>query len=205
MTATEFQGEFAMRISKPGRVLLASAHILAGLMAWGQRAPEARGSLDVAILYNPLLTNVVSADRFTMQGGTIQVHGQFFHGLGTVADVSVLHTASGGSSGNGLDLVTSTFGPRYTWAQAQGRFSFFGQATVGEVNGINSVFPGQPAASASANSIAYQAGGGVNIGISPRLSLRALDAQLLHTQLPNSTTNAQNSLRIGAGVVFRCR
>lgn len=194
-----------MHIAKSGRVLLAGVYVLAGVMAWGQKISEARGSLDVAILYNPLLTNVVNADRFTMQGGTIQVHGQFFHGLGTVADVSVLRTASAGSAGTGLDLVTSTFGPRYTWAQTQGRFSFFGQATVGEVNGIHSAFPGQPAASASANSIAYQAGGGVNVFLSRRVALRALDAQWLRTQLPNSTTNVQNSLRIGAGIIFRCR
>jgi peptidoglycan-associated lipoprotein len=205
MTATELRGGFAMRISKSGRVLLAGVYILAGVMCWGQRSSEARGSLDVAILYNPLLTNVVSANRFTMQGGTIQVHGQFFHGWGTVADVSVLHTSSGGSSGTGLDLVTTTFGPRYTWARAHDRFSFFGQATVGEVNGINSVFPGQPAAGSTANSIAYQAGGGVSVFLSRRVALRALDAEWLRTQLPNSTTNVQNSLRLGAGVVFRSR
>jgi len=99
------------------KVLLAGACIVIGLTAWGQPAPspegQTSGSLDVAVVYNPLIANVVSGNSFWMQGGSVQVHGQFWHGLGVVADVSGLHTAStSGSSGVGLDLVTATFGPR---------------------------------------------------------------------------------------------
>jgi len=195
-----------MRISKPVTTFLAGVYILAGLLAWGQGPSEpARGSLEVAVLYNPLLTNVVSANRFTMQGGTVQVQEQFYRGWGAVADVSLLHTSSSGNGGAGLDLVTSTFGPRYSWGPSHGRFLFYGQGTMGEANGVNSVFPGLPAAGATANSIAFQAGGGISIALRPHLLLRALDAEWLRTQLPNSSTNVQNSLRIGAGIAFRSR
>jgi hypothetical protein len=204
MTATEFQGELLMRISKPGRMLLGGAYILAGLIAWGQNPSEpAQKSLDLAILYTPLLTNVVSADRFTMQGGTVQLHGQFFHGLGALADIAVEHTSNTGGGGVGLDLVTTTFGARYTWWPSRSRTSLFGQAALGEAFGLNSVFPGSPSARSKADSMAYQVGGGFNIHFSPYVSLRAFDAAWLRTQLPNSTTNVQNSLRIGAGVVMR--
>jgi len=215
-----------MRILKRGRELPGVAYVLcrlvpvalvlcglipvgitpASLMAWGQKPSEpVHSSLDVAILYTPLLTNVVSADRFTMQGGTLQMHGQFYRGWGAVADVSVLQSASSGSARVGLDLVASTFGARYTWALPRRRFSFFGQGTLGEVNGLNSTFPSLPLATATGKSIAFQAGGGITIGVSRRFALRALDAEWLRTQLPNSTTNVQNSLRIGAGIVFRSR
>jgi len=205
-----------MRILKPGGVFGGAAYaltglILAGLMplgltAWGQKPSQpARSSLDVAILYTPLLTNVVSADRFTMQGGTLQIHGQFYRGWGAVADLSVLRSASSGSARVGLDLVTSTFGARYTASLPRHRFAVFGQGTMGEVNGLDSTFPGLPLATSTAKSIAFQAGGGITIGLSRRLALRAVDAEWLRTQLPNATTNVQNSLRIGAGIVFSSR
>jgi hypothetical protein len=195
-----------MRISKPGRMFLGGAYILAGLMARGQNPSEpAQKSIDLAIFYSPLLTNVVSANRFTMQGGTVQLHRQFFHGLGAVADIAVEHTSSSGSGGVGLDLVTTTFGARYTWWPGSSRASFFGQTALGEAFGLNSVFPGSPPARNKADSIAYQAGGGFSIHLSPRVSLRAIDAAWLRTQLPNSTTNVQNNLRIGVGVVLQFR
>lgn len=43
----------------------------------------------------------------------------------------------------------------------------------------------------------------MNIPLEHRLSLRAMEANWVRTQLPNSTTDAQNNLRIGAGVVYR--
>jgi hypothetical protein len=37
----------------------------------------------------------------------------------------------------------------------------------------------------------------------PHVAVRIFEADWLRTQLLNSTTDAQNSLRAGAGVVFR--
>jgi outer membrane immunogenic protein len=190
------------------KVLLAGACIVTGLTAQGQRAQSAErqtsGSLDVAVVYNPLLANVVSGNRFWMQGGSVQGHGQFWHGLSVVGDVSGLHTAStGGSSGVGLDMVTATFGPRYTWSSAHRRYAVFGQALVGEAHGMNSVFPNPAGANESANSLALYVGGGVNLRLKDHLALRAFEADWLRTQLPNATTNVQNNFRVGAGLIYR--
>jgi hypothetical protein len=46
-------------------------------------------------------------------------------------------------------------------------------------------------------------GGGVNVALRHRLALRAFEADWLRTQLPDGTTNVQNNLRLGAGLVFR--
>jgi hypothetical protein len=150
------------------------------------------------------MANVVGGNGFWMQGGSVQIHGQFWHGLGVVADVAGLHTAStNGSSGVGLDLVTATFGPRYTWSPSNRRYAVFGQALIGEANGMNSVFPEPAGASDSGNSLALYIGGGVNLPLKHHLALRAFEADWLRTQMPNATTKVQNSLRLGAGLMYR--
>jgi hypothetical protein len=169
-------------------------------------APSSRqedSSLEVAITYDATLSNLVSSSRFTLQGGSIQIHGRFYRGWGVVADIAGAHAASINSSGVGLDMVTATFGPRYTWSPAHRKLELFGQGLAGEAWGFNSVFPNAAGATPDANSLAVEAGGGMNFRLSPRLALRAFEANYLRTQMPNSTNNLQNNLRLGAGIVFR--
>ncbi len=197
-----------MRISIRVKVLLAGACMIAGPIVWGQQAQDppkpTKSSLEVALVYNPLMSNLVGSSGFWMQGGSVQVHGQFWRGLGVVADVSGLHTANaGGLSGVGLDLVTATFGPRYTWSTPRGRYAVFGQVLAGEVNGFHSVFPGSSGANDSADGLAVYIGGGVNLPLKHRFAVRAIEANWLRTQMPNATTNVQNNLRLGAGLIYR--
>jgi hypothetical protein len=196
-----------MRKSIRRKVLLAGACLLAISLTWGQQTPSqsrpASSSLDVAIVYNPLMANVVGGSGFWMQGGSVQVHGVFWRGLGVVADVSGLHSANASGTGVGLDLVTATFGPRYTWSPAHRRYSLFGQVLVGEANGLNSVFPTPTGAVDSDNSMALYVGGGANFRLNRRIAVRAFEADWLRTQMPNATTNVQNNLRLGSGLIFR--
>ncbi len=134
-----------------------------------------------------------------MQGGSIQVEGQFWRGLGMEADISGFHAQNANNTGVGLDMVTATFGPRYRWSPAHHRYSFFGHALLGEANGFNSIFPGTAAASASANSLALQLGGGLDLPVKHRLLLRVFQADWLRTQLPNADTDVQNNIRLAAG------
>jgi len=161
-----------------------------------------QGHLEVAITYNAIRPGAPSGDRFWLQGGSVQLEGKFFHGLGAVADVTGQHTANMHGSGVGLDLVTATFGPRYTWQPAHRRYAFFGQALAGEANGFNSIFPNSAGADNSANGMALKVGGGINYALLRRLAVRAVEVDWLRTQLPNSTTNVQNSLQLGAGLVY---
>jgi len=195
-----------MRISIRGKVLLAGACMMAGLGAWGQTpslAKPASSSIDVAVTYDTVRGSTVPGSSFWMQGGSVQFHGQFWRGLGVVADVAGVHTANMHNTGVGLDLITATFGPRYTWQPKQKRMQFFGQALGGVANGLNSVFPGAAGAQDSANSLALQVGGGMNVPVSRRVAVRAFEADWLRTQLPNATGSVQNNLRLGAGLVFK--
>jgi hypothetical protein len=137
-----------MDTSIRGRVLLVGAWLLAGALAWGQQAQgqasQATGTLDVAVVYNAVRANLVGSENFWMQGGSVQIHGQFWRELGIVADIAGLHSSNASDSGVGLDMVTATFGPRYTWSPEYHRYAFFGQVLIGEANGLNSVFPTPP-------------------------------------------------------------
>jgi peptidoglycan-associated lipoprotein len=198
-----------MRYRIRGEVLLAGFCVMAALTAGAQDARrQGIGSLDVGIVYNSSLANGGGGNEFWLQGGSVQIHGQFWRGLGVVADVAGLHAGNtNGSSGStvGLDLVTATFGPRYTWTSAHRPYAIFGEVLAGEANGLNSVFPSTAGARDSATSLGLQVGGGVNVHLRGRLSVRAFEADWLRTQMPNATTNVQNNLRLGAGLIFRLR
>jgi hypothetical protein len=157
------------------------------------------------VTYDATLSNAITGKSFWMQGGSVQVHGQFYRGLGVVADIAGMHTGNINSSGVGLDMVTATFGPRYTWSPAHARCALFGQALVGDAIGFNSVFPGVKGVTDTSYNLAVKAGGGMNIALSPRLALRAFEANWVRTELPNSTTNVQNNVSLGTGVVMRFR
>jgi hypothetical protein len=183
---------------------------MVGCVAWGQLAwsqslnPEEQPArLEATLTYNPVLANVTIGDEFGMEGGSAQVQARLWRRLSAVADVAGLHTGNVNNSGVGLDLITATFGPRYTLTRH--RMVFFGQALVGEAHGLNGIFPTSTGANSTANSLALQIGGGINFPFTRHFAVRALDADWLRTQLPNATTNVQNNLRLGAGVVYRIK
>jgi hypothetical protein len=72
-----------------------------------------------------------------------------------------------------------------------------------EANGFNSLFIGDTAAISSADSFALEVGGGLDWRFAKHVGLRALQASWIRTQLPNSTTNVQNHLTLGSGIVLR--
>jgi hypothetical protein len=82
---------------------------------------------------------------------------------------------------------------------------------VGVANGFHSLFSegSGPVGSvnagttSSANALAVDVGGGLDVSLNHRFAIRAIRASYLRTQFPNSTTNVQNSLSLGAGLVMR--
>jgi hypothetical protein len=84
----------------------------------------------------------------------------------------------------------------------------FCEGLAGETNAFHSLFSvgsgpvGSPNAgtTTSANALAVETGGGLDIRLSRRFAVRAIRASL-RTQLPNTSTNVQNNLNLGAGIV----
>jgi hypothetical protein len=182
-------------------VLLAAACTSTGLTAWGQADLPSTSNLNLALVYQPMDANLVGGAGFWMQGAGVQAEDRLWRGVGVAADFAFLHTGDMNKQNVGLDLLTATFGPRYSWSPKRRRSSCFGQFLVGGVKGLHSIFPGPGVPTDTASSLAYMTGGGLDVRLKHHLGLRAFEANWLRTQLPNSTTNVQNNLRLGAGVV----
>lgn len=71
------------------------------------------------------------------------------------------------------------------------------------LSGTNSVFPGPQGAVADANGNVVQLGGGLDYRLTPRASMHLLHTGWLRTNLPNATSQAQNSMTLGSGMFFR--
>jgi hypothetical protein len=185
--------------------LLVGACLMVGCVAWSQslNAEEQPATFEATLTYNPVLANVTIGNEFGMQGGSAQVQARLWRRVCAVADVAGLHTGNVNGSGIGLNLITSTFGPRYILTRHH--MVFFGQILVGEAHGLNGVFPTSTGANSTANSLALQIGGGINFPFTRHFAVRALDADWLRTELPNATTNVQNNLRLGAGLIYRIK
>lgn len=167
------------------------------------QAVSVPSTLDVAVTYDLQPTAATTSNSFLMQGGSVQAQGRFWRGLGVVADVAGAHSANMHNSGVGLDLVTAAFGPRYTQRLRRKKIDVYGQFLVGEVWGMNSVFPSSSGARSDANNLAWLAGGGVNHPVNRHVSWRVLEANWLYTHLPNATGQSEHSIRLGTGLIIR--
>lgn len=145
-----------------------------------------------------------------MQEGVFDLNARFYRGLGVAASATGLQVQSKKPAVAPVNLVTIVFGPSYT-IDAGRRLSFYTEALLGEANGFDSVFSNGsgPASdpvvgtSSSANSLALQTGGAVDVNCTRHLVLRLLQAGHLRTEFPNGYSNVQNNLRLATGVAFR--
>lgn len=203
-------------MSQPGR--LVCAVLLAAAAAHAQHSDGAKPNLqpgvDIALTYAASYSaHVVNVPQFWLQGGALEVNAPFYHGLGLAASATGLEVKSVSPSLVPLDLLTIAFGPRYTYTlrPLHHRVSVFGEALLGEAHGFHSVFSigsgptSSPAAGTtdSANALALQTGGGLDIRLKHHLSIRAIQVDYLRTELPNGGTNVQNNLRLAGGLVYR--
>lgn len=198
--------------SGPKFSLLFAASLFVPASLGAQQPYSARTSdhheVDAAVTYTEQYSNLVSTPTFWHSGGSIELSAQLRHGLGLAANVAGTQTSNAAGSGIGLSLVTATFGPRYTLyhpmgAERKRSLAIFGQGLLGQAWGFNSYFPTAAGGIASDNSLALQVGGGVDLGFTRHIGIRVFQADWVRTQLPNGTTNVQNTLRLGAGIVFR--
>ena len=167
------------------------------------KAQKPASSIEIAVTFTAQSSIEVNAPQnFWAEGGALEMGANAFRGFGLAASVAAVHTTSVGTTGTPLSLVIATFGPRYRWHDSH-RLSVFGEGLVGEANGYHSLFPSPFGAQADANSVATQVRGGLDLRLGRHVSARVLNAGWLRTQFPNSTSDVQNNLVLGAGVVFR--
>jgi hypothetical protein len=192
-----------MRVNLLSSLLLVGATLTTPLAAQVVPAAESRTlHLNVAATYSPARFNELQGNSFWVQGGSIQVQARLGDHMGVVADARGLHTSDINSSGAGLDMITVTAGPRYTFSIKQDKVSLFVQGLAGKAMAFNGLFPHSSAFVTSANSLALLGGGGAEMTLSRRVVLRPFEANWLYTQLPNGTNNVQGVLLLGAGITY---
>ncbi len=169
------------------------------------QAPASRQEVDLAVTYLSQRSNITPGNFFWRQGGTAELSAEVYHGFGIALNLAGSEATNILGTGIDLNTLTITVGPRYTWHPRTGKLSVFGQGLIGESHGWNSLFPHTGGAVSTANALAVQLGGGIDIRCGQRFAVRPVQADWVRTQFPNATTNVQNDLRLGAGVVFRIR
>lgn len=119
------------------------------------------------------------------------------------ADASIAHAGSITSSGYSLTLSAFTAGVRYLPNFRHSSLQPFGQVLVGLAHSSGSLVEGDtPAASNSGAAFAANVGGGLDLRMNRRVSLRLIEADYLLTRFNNGVNDHQNNLRLDAGVVF---
>jgi Outer membrane protein beta-barrel domain len=159
-------------------------------------------ALEVTLAYSADRTNGVVGGSFWMQGARAEANAQFARHVSVVAELAGEHAGSINSAGESLSLVSYLFGPRYTFTP-RSRSVLFGQFLVGGVHGFDALFPQPSGSTVTPDAFAFAAGGGINLRLSRRFALRAIQADYFQTQLPNDGNDRQNHFRISAGLVFR--
>ena len=195
-----------------------AATLLAGMLATGAAAAQAAPSpaegqsarLDLAVTYDTLHTNHLIAQEFWAQGAAVELGARLYGGLGVAGRVEYLHASASSANGEPLSLLTVVAGPRYTVQMRSQRYAIFAEALAGESSGFNSLFSkgSGPVGStnagttSSANALAVDVGGGLDVRLNHHFAIRAIRASYFYTQFPNTTTNVQNSLSISTGFVW---
>jgi len=105
---------------------------------------------------------------------------------------------------NGVDFnrFTYTAGLGYR-RNFGGRIQIFGHGLGGRAHAFQGAFPSSTGLLSTANSLAVQTGGGLDLPFSNRFAVRLLEAEYVRTQLPNGYANTQNDLRLSVGMTLR--
>jgi hypothetical protein len=180
-------------------VLLLPAAVIAAQSA----APAPAPKLEVALAYDWVHTNAPPADCgcFHLNGGSVAFAYRLTPKWAGVAEAGAVANTNVNATHHDLGLVDFLAGGRFTYAN-HSRFQPFGQILVGDAHAAGGLSPSQIGVGSS-DAFALATGGGLDIDLTPRLAIRAAQADYYLTLLPNRTTNTQNNLRIGAGIVFR--
>jgi peptidoglycan-associated lipoprotein len=160
-------------------------------------------SVDLSIGYNYIGANAPpgSTQHFGIQGGYVS------GGLALKEWLSVEGEFTGGRASKistlGQDLTLMTYMGGVKYSRTGHRFVPFAKVMVGGAHAGDSYFPTATSSTTSANSFAFTAGGGLDFNLNHRFAIRAIDADYLRTSFPNGSSNEQNQLMLGAGIVIK--
>jgi peptidoglycan-associated lipoprotein len=120
-----------------------------------------------------------------------------------VGDIVADHASNISAAGYGLTLSAYTAGVRYIPPFHTSSLQPFGQVLVGFAHSSGTLVQTPNAGAANAGAaFASNIGGGFDLNVNRRFSIRLIEADYLVTTFNNGVNNHQNNTRISAGVVM---
>jgi len=159
---------------------------------------------EASVMYNYVRSNDTpqptgQATGFSLSGLSAAGAYQFRPRLSAVVDLGGTHVNGVGGTGESLTMLTYLFGARYS-VLPKFHIKPFGQVLLGGVHAYGGIYPANAVTSGGADSFAMTAGAGADYALNPHISLRG-QLDYLYTALPNGSSNRQNDLRAGGGIV----
>ncbi|HEX4319688.1 MAG TPA: outer membrane beta-barrel protein [Acidobacteriaceae bacterium] len=142
---------------------------------------------------------------FNMNGGSVSFAWPLGSGkLSLVGDGTLLQNGSISKDNLNLTMGAYTAGVRFRPFARTSAFRPFGQVLVGVAHAGGSLVHSQlNTVSNSGAAFASNVGGGVDLRVNNRFSLRLAEADYLITTFKNGDNDHQNNFRLSAGVVIR--
>jgi hypothetical protein len=135
---------------------------------------------------------------FSANGGYGSVVFNMPRGFSLVADLAAVHAATVGTTAQSITVFNYLFGPRYTFRTVSRRFQPYGQVLGGGSQELSSYTAVQ-----NISGGALGVGGGVSTTLSPHFGWTIVEADWIHSWIPNAQNNLQNDLRVSSGFTFR--
>ncbi|HEX4156376.1 MAG TPA: hypothetical protein VHY48_12255 [Acidobacteriaceae bacterium] len=185
--------------------------MIAGILLLSAAPARAQRSGDFSMTYTQESARFVGQapnPYFYLRGATVELGYSLWKGFGaTVGGTGLAGTNLRGS----IDIhqVSLLVGPRYTWnighitpTTWDRKGGIFAEGKFGYTFASSGQYPSHGVLTSSSSALDLEAGGGVNFHVYHRFDLRLIEGDFVRTQLPNGSTNVQNSFRIASGINF---
>ncbi len=194
-----------MRLGKTA--LLAALIALSATLSAQVRKPEEFGIdpgqtpvMEVSLGFSFLRTNTPPG-----QCGCVSLNGGFGslvvntpHGISMVADLSAVHAPNVAGTQQSITIFNYLFGPRYSLRTVSRRFTPYVQVLAGGSQEMSNYVSVQ-----TVKGVGISGGGGVSKTFNPRIGWNVVEADWIHSQIPNAQSDRQNNLRISSAITFR--
>ena len=188
-------------------ILIFAAVLVGGALALASPAMAQEGfSGDAAVTYQWVHTNAGPGQCgcFGLNGGSISGSWNVRGPWAVVADFSSQTATGAPTMGSSLTLTSGLAGARFelprlrrTWIHGAHRVQPFAQILVGAAHAGG----GAAGLGDGTNRFAARAGGGLDVPVTRRFSVRG-EVDYFATTFANTVNDHQNNLLIGAGVVY---
>jgi peptidoglycan-associated lipoprotein len=189
-----------------GRLLTALGLCIATMMLPPRAEAQASASrLELGGDYNYVRTNAPpgGCGCINMNGGDGWLSFNVTPSWAVVGQIGAQHASNiGGTGGADLTFTSYLFGPRFS-RKVGDRLVPFAQVLLGGAHASGSLAPENSGLGGSANAFALTAGGGLDIGVTRHIAIRAAELDYFLTRFDNGVNERQNNFKFSAGLIFR--